>query len=72
MGNKNKLVDHQSHHVPVQPIKASPSGSLNGSSSPNDWKYKPVDNNYLHVKLRENENSNNKENHGVIHSTSKK
>ena len=41
-------------------------------SPPNDSKYKPVDNNSLPVKLRENKNSSNKENHGVIKSTSKK
>ena len=70
--NNNKLVDHQSHHVPVQYIQGSQSGPVNGSRSLNDSKYKPVDNNSLPVKLRENKNSSNKENHGVIKSTSKK
>ena len=40
--NNNKLVDHQSHHVPVQYIQGSQSGSVNGSRSPKDRKYKPV------------------------------
>ena len=40
--------------------------------SPNDRKYQPVDDNSLQVKLRENKNPNNTENHGVINSTSKK
>ena len=70
--NNNKLVDNQSHHVPVQYIRGSQSGPVNGSRSLNDSKYKPVDNNSLPVKLRENKNSSNKENHGVIKSTSKK
>ena len=74
--NNNKLVDHQSHHVPVQYIQGSQSGPVNGSRSLNDSKCKPVDNNSdnnsLPVKLRENKNSSNKENHGVIKSTSKK
>ena len=72
LDNKNKLVHHQSHHVPVQYIQGSQSGLVNGSRSPNDRKYKPVDNNSLQAKLRENRNSNNKENNGVINSTSKK
>ena len=72
MDNKSKLVDHQSHHVPVQYIQRSQTGPVNGSRSPNDRKYKPVDNNSLQAKLRENRNSNNKENNGVINSTSKK
>ena len=72
LDNKNKLVHHQSHHVPVQYIQGSQSGPVNGSRSPNDRKYKPVDNNSLQAKLRENRNSNNKENNGVINSTSKK
>ena len=43
--NDNKLVDQQFHHVPVQYIQFNQSGSVNGSRSPNDRKYKPVDNN---------------------------
>ena len=43
--NNNKLVDHQSYHVPVQYIQGSQSGLINGSRSPTDSKYKPVDNN---------------------------
>ena len=70
--SNNKLADHQSHHVPVQYIQGNQSGSPNGSRSPNDRKCKPVDNNSLQVKLRENKNPNNKENHGGINSTSKK
>ena len=70
--NDNKLVDQQFHHVPVQYIQFNQSGSVNGSRSPNDRKYKPVDNNSLQVKLRENKNSSNKENYSVINSTSKK
>ena len=70
--NDNKLVDQQFHHVPVQYIQFNQSGSVNGSRSPNDRKYKPVDNNSLQVRLRENKNSNNKENYSVINSTSKK
>ena len=69
--NNNKPVDHQSHGVPVQYIQGSQSGSVNGSRSPNDRKYKPVDDNSPQVKLRENKNPNNTENHGVINSTSK-
>ena len=69
--NNNKVVDHQSHHVPVQYIQGGQSGPINGSRSLNSSKYKPVDNNSLPVKLRENKNSSNKENHGVIKSTSK-
>ena len=53
--NNNKLVDNQSHHVPVQYIQVSQSGPVNKSRSLNDSKYKPVDNNNLPVKLRENE-----------------
>ena len=45
---------------------------MNESRSPNDSKYKLVDNNSLPVKLRENKNSSNKESHGVIKSISKK
>ena len=60
--NNNKLADYQSLHVPVQYIQGSQSGLANGSTSPNDSKYKPVDNNSLLVKLKENKNSNNKEN----------
>ena len=70
--NDNKLVDQQFHHVPVQSIQFNQSGSVNGSRSPNGRKYKPVDNSSLQVKLRENKNSNNKENYSVINSTSKK
>ena len=70
--NSNKLVDHQSHHVPVQYIQGSQSGPVNGGSTLNNSRYKPVDNNSLPVKLRENKNSSNKENHGVIKSASKK
>ena len=70
--NNNKLVDFRSHHVPVQYIQGSQSGSVNGSRSSNDRKYKPVDDNSPQVKLRENKNPNNKENHGVINSASKK
>ena len=66
--NNNKLIDHQSHHVPGQYIQ---SGFVTGSRSPNDRKYKPVDNNSPQDKLRENKKPNNKENHGVINSTSK-
>ena len=50
--NNNKLVDHQSHHVPVQYIQGSQSGSVNGSRSLKYRKYKQVDNNSLQVKLR--------------------
>ena len=46
--------------------------ALNGSRSPNDRKYKPVDDDSPQAKLRENKNPNNKKNHGVINSTSKK
>ena len=70
--NNNKLVDFRSHHVPVQYIQDSQSGSVNGSRSSNDRKYKPVDDNKPQVKLRENKNPNNKENHGVVNSASKK
>ena len=59
--SNNKLVDHQSYHVPVQFIQGKQSGPVNGSRSPNDSKYKPVDNNRsnsLPFKLRENKNSN--------------
>ena len=70
--NNNKLVDFRSHHVPVQYIQGSQSGSVNGSRSSNDRKYKPVDDNSPQVKLRENKNPNNKENHGVVNSASKK
>ena len=70
--NNNKLVDFRSHHVPVQYIQDSQSGSVNGSRSSNDRKYKPVDNNSPQVKLRENKNLINKVNHGVVHSASKK
>ena len=70
--NNNKLVDHQPHHVPIQYIQGSQSGSVSGSRSPNYRKYKTVHNKSLQVKLRESKNSNNKENHGVINSTSKK
>ena len=70
--NNNKLVDFRSHHVPIQYIQGSQSGSVNGSRSSNDRKYKPVDDNSPQVKLRENKNPNNKENHGVINSASKK
>ena len=72
MENNNKLVDNQSHHVPVQYIQGSQSGPVNESRSPNDSKYKLVDNNSLPVKLRENKNLNNKKNHGAKKSTSKK
>ena len=67
MENNNKLVNYQPHHVPVQYIQ----GSQSGSRSPNDRKCKLVHNNSLQVKLRK-KNSNNKENHGVINSTSRK
>ena len=70
--NNNKLIDNQSHHVPIQYIQGSQSDPVNGSRSLNDSKYKAVDNNSLPVKLRENKNSRNEENHGVIKSTSKK
>ena len=70
--NNNKLVDFRSHHVPVQYIQDSQSGSVNGSRSSNDRKYKPVDDNSPQVKLRENKNPINKVNHGVVHSASKK
>ena len=70
--NNNKLVDFRSHHVPVQYIQGSQSGSVNGSRSSNDRKYKPVDDNSPQVKLRENKNPINKENHGVVNSASKK
>ena len=70
--SNNKLVDFRSHHVPVQYIQGSQSGSVNGSRPSNDREYKPVDDNKAQVKLRENKNPNNKENHGVINSTSKK
>ena len=68
----NKLVDSRSHHVPTQYIQSSQSSSVNGSRSLNNRKYKPVDDNSLQVKLRENKNPNNKENYGVINSASKK
>ena len=72
MANNKKLVDHQSYHVPVQYIQGRQSVSVNGSRSPNDSKYKLDDNNSLLVKLRENKNSSNKENRGVVKSISKK
>ena len=50
--NNNKLVDHQSHQVLFQYVQGSQSGLFNGSNSPNDSKYKPVDNNSLLIKLR--------------------
>ena len=68
----NKLLDHQSHHVPVQYIQGCQSAPVNKIRSLTDRKYKPVDDNSPQVKLRENKNSNNKENHGVINSASKK
>ena len=68
--NNIKLVDYRSHHVTVQYIQGSQSGSVNGTRFPNDRKYKLVDNNSPRVKLRENKNPNHKENHGVINSTS--
>ena len=52
--NSDKLVDHQSHHVPVQYIQNSQSGPANGNRSPSDTKYKPVQNHSLPVELREN------------------
>ena len=58
--------------APVQYIQGSQYGAVNGSRSLDDSKYKPVDDNSLPVKLRENKNSINKENHGVRKSTSKK
>ena len=58
--NNNKLVNNQSHHVPVQYIQGSQSGYFNGRSSLNGSKYKPVDNNSLSLKLGENKNSSNK------------
>ena len=64
----NKLV----HHVPVQYTQGCQSGPVNGRSSLNNGKYKPVDNNSLLVNLRENRNSSNKESYGVIKPTSKK
>ena len=70
--NNNELVDHQSHHFPVQYIQGSQSGSASGRRSPNDRKYKPVDSKSVQVKLGESKNSNNKENHGVRNSTFKK
>ena len=72
MANNKKLVDHQSYHIPVQYIQGRQSVSVNGSRSPNDSKYKLDDNNSLLVKLRENKNSSNKENRGVVKSISKK
>ena len=69
--NNNELVDLQSHHVPVQYIQGSQSGPVNGIRSPNDKKYKLVDNNSPQFKLRENKNSNNKENHGALHQKKK-
>ena len=72
MDNNNKLVDHKSHRVPVLYIQGSQSGPVESSRSPNDSKYKPVDNNSFPIKSKENKNSNNKENHCVIKSTSKK
>ena len=62
-------------YVPAQYIQGSQSGPVSGSRSHTDSKYKPGDNNRsnsLTVRLRENKNSNNTENHGVIKSTSKK
>ena len=41
--NNNNLVDHQSH-VSVQYIQVSQSGPVNGSRSPIEKKYKPIDN----------------------------
>ena len=70
--NNNKLVDFRSPHVPVQYIQDNQSGSVNGSRSSNDRKYKPVDDNSPQVKLRENKNPINKENHGAVNSASKK
>ena len=64
--NNNKLVDHQSHQVLFQYFQGSQSGLFNGSSSLIGSKYNPVDNNSLPIELRENKNSNNKENYGVI------
>ena len=49
--NNNKLVDFRSHHVPVQYIQDSQSGSVNGNRSSNDRKYKPLDDNSPQVKL---------------------
>ena len=72
MENNNKLVDYESQHVPIQYIRDSQSGPVNESRPLNDSKYKPVENNSLLVKLRENKNSSNKENHSVIKSASKK
>ena len=43
--NNNKVVNHQSHHVLIQYIQGSQSGPVNGIRSPNDRKYKRVDNN---------------------------
>ena len=51
MENNNKLADYRSHHVPVQYIQGSQSGSVNGSRNDNDRKYKPVNNNSPYVKL---------------------
>ena len=68
----NKLLDHQSHHVPVQYIQGCQSAPVNKIRSLTDRKYKPVDDNSPQVKLRENKNPNNKENHGVVNSASKK
>ena len=70
--NNNKLADIQSHHVLVQYIQGSQSGPVNGRSSLNNCKYKPVDSNSLPVKFRENKNLSNKGNHGIMKSTSKK
>ena len=42
---ENDTVDHQYYHVPIQYIQSSQSGFVNGSRSPNDRKYKLVDNN---------------------------
>ena len=43
--NNNKVVNHQSHHVLIQYIQGRQSGPVNGIRSPNDRKYKRVDNN---------------------------
>ena len=72
LDNNNELVEHQSHHVPVLYIQGNQSSPVIGSRSPNDSKYKLVDNNSFSIKLKENKNSNNAENHCVIKSTSKK
>ena len=42
LDNNNKLIDHQSHHVPVQYIQGSQIAPVNKIRSLTDRKYKPV------------------------------